>query len=305
MPVIGSHGKLAYTQRNHDVDLYWLEVATGMERQLTSHTGEDMNARVSPNGQKLAYRSNRTGNDEIWLLDLASGEEMALTDHPASDSLPDWSPDGREILFVSDREGTSQLWVMSPEGGALRRISEQTISVHRYEGFPRWSPDGALIGYLAPTDRGTALWVMDKDGTNARPRLFNVLHFEWYLDSRRVVYSRRGENGRELRAVDLESGEEALLLNVPHHVEHRVSPDGRAVTYGDGTSHINQQLFLLRLAPTDSTDGLPRPLGEPVQLTDGRGLWHTHSGGWSPDGKDIVYTKDADHDDIYIIENYR
>jgi Tol biopolymer transport system component len=42
-----------------------------------------------------------------------------------------------------------------------------------------------------------------------------------------------------------------------------------------------------------------------VQLTDGRGLWHTHSGGWSPDGESIVYTKDTDHNDIYVIENYR
>ena len=306
-PVTGSHGKLAYTETDHDVDLYWLEVATGTERQLTSHRGGVWNARVSPNGRKLAYRSNRTGNNEIWLLDLATNEEMALTNHPASDRLPDWSPDGREILFVSNREGASQLWAMSPEGGALRRISEQSVSVsvQQFEGSPSWSPDGAVIGYLAPTDRGTAFWVMDKDGGGARPRLFDVLHFEWYLDSRRVVYSRMGDRGRELRAVDLESGTETLLLNVPH-IEHRVSPDGRAVTYGDGTSHINQQLFLLRLATaTDATDGLPHPLGEPVQLTNGRGLWHAHGGGWSPDGKAIVYTKDTDHDDIYIIENYR
>ena len=193
---------------------------------------------------------------------------------------------------------------MSPEGGALRRISEQTVLAGIRVGFPRWSPDGASIGYLAPTEGGTALWVMDKDGANARPLLSNVLDFEWYLDGRRVVYSRMGANGSELRAADLESGEEVLLLNVPH-LEHRVSPDGRAVTYGDGVSHINQQLWVLRLAPPDHTDGLPHPLGEPVQLTDGRGLWHTHSGGWSPDGKAIVYTKDMDNVDIYIIENYR
>lgn len=89
--VIGSHGKLAYTESSHEVDLYWLEVATGTGRRLTSHTGEDMHARVSPDGRKLAYHSNRTGNHEVWLLDLATGEELALTDHPASDSLPDWS----------------------------------------------------------------------------------------------------------------------------------------------------------------------------------------------------------------------
>ena len=223
---------------------------------------------------------------------------------PPRTASPTGLPDGQEILFLSDREGVSQLWVMNPEGGALRRLSEQTILAHRNEGFPRWSPDGALIGYLAPTDRGQALWVMDRNGTNARPRLFDVIHFEWYLDSRRVVYSRRGENGRDLRARDLESGTETLLLNVPH-IEHRVSPLGDALTYGNGVIHIDQQLFLLRLAPAGSAEKLPLPLGEPVPLTDGRGLWHTHSGGWSPDGKAVVYTKDTDDFDIYIIENYR
>ena len=303
-PVVGNHGKLAYTEASHQVDLYWLEIATGTERRLTSHTGYPDDARVSPNGQKIAYQSARSGNQEIWLLDLATGEEMTRAAHPAVDRLPDWSPDGREILFVSQRGGSPQLWVMNPEGGALRRLSEQTVSVARRERRPRWSPDGAVIGYLADTDRGTALWVMDKDGTHPRPRLFGVLHFEWYLDSRRVVYSRMGDNGRELRAADLESGEEALLLSVPH-TEHRVSPDGRAVIYGEPTSHIDQQRFLLRLAPADSPDGLPRPLGDPVPLTHGRGLWHAHSGGWSPDGKAFVYTKDTDNFDIYAIENYQ
>ena len=41
------------------------------------------------------------------------------------------------------------------------------------------------------------------------------------------------------------------------------------------------------------------------QVTDGRSLWHVHKGGWSPDNKTIVYTRDADQGDIYTIENYR
>jgi len=302
--VSGSRGRLAYSRKNHDVHLYWLEVASGEEKRLTSKTGEDMHARFSPDGQKLAYQSNRTGHPDIWLLDLATDEEINLTDHPGSDRLPDWSPDGRQILFVSDRGKALQLWVMNPEGGASLRLSEEPILADTHEGFPRWSPDGARIGYLAPSDRGTALWVVNRDGTNARPLLFDVIHFEWYLDDRRVVYSRMGENGRELRAADLESGDEALLLSAPH-AEHRVSLDGSALTYGDGTNHMDRQVFLLRLSPPDATDGLPRPLGEPVQLTEGGGMSHIHSGGWSPDGTAVVFSKDTDNGDIYVVENYQ
>ena len=55
----------------------------------------------------------------------------------------------------------------------------------------------------------------------------------------------------------------------------------------------------------DLKDQLPRPLGEPQQLTRGESTWHVHNGGWSPDGKAIVYTRDLDSGDIYVIENYR
>ncbi len=64
-------------------------------------------------------------------------------------------------------------------------------------------------------------------------------------------------------------------------------------------------LFMLLLIPPASPDGLPRAAGEPVQLTDGKGRWHVHNGGWSPDGKSLVYSHDADEADFYIIENYR
>jgi hypothetical protein len=50
---------------------------------------------------------------------------------------------------------------------------------------------------------------------------------------------------------------------------------------------------------------MPLPNGKPEQVTNGRSLWHVHKGAWSPDGKTIVYTRDADQGDVYTIENYR
>jgi len=94
-----------------------------------------------------------------------------------------------------------------------------------------------------------------------------------------------------------------LAISLPLTAARRSGWRTRAI-YGDGVSHHDQQVFLLRLAPAGSADGLPRPLGEPVRLTEGGGLSHTHSGGWSPDSQAIVYTKDTDHGDIYVIENY-
>ncbi len=62
------------------------------------------------------------------------------------------------------------------------------------------------------------------------------------------------------------------------------------------------QLYYLKLRPPERTDGLPTPAGQPIQLTEGYGKYHVHNGGWSRDGKQIVYTRDVDAGDIYVIE---
>ncbi len=140
-----------------------------------------------------------------------------------------------------------------------------------------------------------------------RSVLAGVIGFDWYRTSRRVVYTRTARDGSgtlEMRVADLETGKEAILLRGPN-AELVVAPDGRGVAYVHAASHLNMHLYLLRLAPPASPGELPRPVGEPQQLTRGEGIWHVHNGGWSPDSKALVYSRDLDSGDIYVIENYR
>ena len=102
-----------------------------------------------------------------------------------------------------------------------------------------------------------------------------------------------------MRAVDLETGEHTVLLKDPH-IELVVAPDGSAVSYCSMISHFNMNLHVLKLA--EGADGLPRPAGEPVQITDGKGGWHVHNGDWSPDGRQVVYTRDTDAGNMYLLE---
>jgi len=310
-PSVARDGKLLYTGFLDQSDLYWLELGAGEER-LTFNTSDNFAPRISPDRERIVYQSNRTGNDEIWVLDRATGTERPLTQHPAWDTLPDWSPDGQEIAFLSNREGKFQLWVMNAEGGAPRRLGSQEIPVNGYgctalRPAPRWSPDGKSIGYLAPGEQGIGLWVVDRDGGDARPRLWGALRFDWYRDSRRVIYTRvaaDGSGAREMVAAHLETGEEVVLDRGPN-VELVASPDGRGVIYAHSESHVGQQLYLLPLLPPESAAGLPRGQGNARQLTHGRGDWHVHNGGWSADGRSFVYTRTVDRGDIYAVENYR
>lgn len=90
-------------------------------RQIVAGTSE-INPESSPDGQQVAFMSQRQGNWDVYVTDLDGGNLRRLTDSPANDGLPAWSPDGRYIAFVTDREGPWAIWVMRPDGSLKHRL---------------------------------------------------------------------------------------------------------------------------------------------------------------------------------------
>jgi len=305
-PTVSNDGTIAYTEWSHQTDLHTVEVSTGETERLTAWTADNFVGRYAPGGERVAYQSTKTGNPEIWILDLETGDELNLSNNTAMDILPAWSPSGDEIAFLSDRDGTMTLRVANADGsGRSVRLMEQEIKIPSVAwGVSlsiRWTPDGKSIGYVVPDINGPSLWMIDRqDGVNGEPVHPGVLRFDWYLDRHRIVYTTMTETGEELRAANLETGEECLLYTGPH-TEMILSPDGSAVALVQSASHFDQGLFVLKLEVPTTADGLPKPLGELERITDGQGRWHVHNGSWSHDGRRIVYTQDTDDGDIYLL----
>ena len=309
-PVAARDGRLAYSTFTHETDLYLHRIGSDTDERLTFNTSNNFEARFSPNGSEIVYQSDRAGSPDLWVLDLSTGEERQLTEHPATDITPDWSPDGREIVFLSNRDGEYHLWIMDAEGGGERRITEEAIQLPggntwSYSLEVRWSPDGAVIGCGAQVDGARVLLLVDRDGRNPRTRPIGSHSFDWYRDSRHVVYNRTASDGvLELVVANLATGDEALLQRGPL-AEVDVAPDGKSLIYLHAASHWNQDVYRLRLLPPSAPGELPRPVGEPERLTFGGNQAHAHGGSWSPDGSAIVYTRDADEGDVYVVENYK
>ena len=314
-PIHSSTGRIAYSVWSHEATFFRMELGSAEDHQQISQSiGNNFSQRFSPNGEQIAFQSGRGGQSEIWLHDVATGAETQLTYPPLGieDRTPDWSADGEEIVFLSNREGPFQLWVTGVDGGTPRRLSEQAIPMDgdwwvNARVAPRWSSDGGTIAYLAPGDQGTTLWLIDPDGSNTRQTdIGGVLRFDWYLDSQRVVYTRNTRDGSgriEMITADLRTGEEVLLLEA-NATELSVAPDGSSVAYNSADSHFSMNRYLLPLTLA-TADQLPRASGEPEQITFGGGVWHVHGGAWTPDSKQIVYTKDFDRGNLYVIDDYR
>jgi hypothetical protein len=149
--------------------------------------------------------------------------------------------------------------------------------------------------------------MIDTQTLHANPVLDGVSDFGWYKDSRHVIYTpTEQEKGASTRVmvIDLRTKQSGTLLEQPH-AEIAVARDGSSMTFVAGSSHSEKSLWLLRLTEPNDRAGLPVPDGSPERLTDDGGIWHAHNGGFSFDGKSVVYMRDTVLADIYLVEGYR
>ena len=88
-------------------DIWTVPVSGGEARLLVSHPANESRPMYSPDGRKLAFISNRTGNNDIFVLTLHSGDINRLTFDDGNDVLDAWSRDGKWLYFSSSSRDVS------------------------------------------------------------------------------------------------------------------------------------------------------------------------------------------------------
>ncbi len=68
--------------------------------------------RVSPDGSKVVFSSNRNGQGDIYLINIDGTGERRLTNDPADDGAASWSRDGEQLIFDSNRDGDYDIYQM-------------------------------------------------------------------------------------------------------------------------------------------------------------------------------------------------
>jgi len=111
-------------------------------RRLTYDAGPSISPAISPDGNLVAFSSDRGDADDfnIWVRHINQPEPTRLTDHPANDGFPAFSPDGSRIVFQSARDGGG-IFVVNALGGGFRKVAGPGR-------FPRFSPDGTTIVFV-------------------------------------------------------------------------------------------------------------------------------------------------------------
>jgi len=91
-----------------------------------------------PATSRIAFTSDRDGNDEIYVIKADGLGLTRLTDNPEPehDCYPAWSPDGNRIAFDSDRDNNAEIYVMNADGTDPRNLTNNRAS----DVEPVWSP---------------------------------------------------------------------------------------------------------------------------------------------------------------------
>ncbi|MGB2698323.1 MAG: hypothetical protein WBD28_10760, partial [Candidatus Zixiibacteriota bacterium] len=136
-------------------DLWLISSEGGVARKLTSHPGEEVFPRFSPDGKYVAFTGEYEGGTHVYVMPAEGGEPRQLTFHPDifdvpermgyNDQMIEWYPDGKKILFRSRRESHrasgSKLFSVDVEGG-LPEVLQIPES-----GLASFSSDGNKLAY--------------------------------------------------------------------------------------------------------------------------------------------------------------
>ncbi len=290
---------------------YWPEVSErnrgeDVLRLVTDHRKDNsylnVGPSVSPDGQRVAFISDRSGYSDIYVASMLDG---TLLSRPVKGERSDdfetlhllrpgasWSPDGTELCLIAKAGASDALHIVDVETGRLRASFRFDLD----GAFtPSWSPDGTRIAFVGTSAGASDLYVTDVDGQNLirlTDDFFDERTPVWSPDGSRIAFaSDRGAPVRDdlrrsydLYAIDVDTRHvETLVATVANEQAPSWSPDGFWVAYvSDSSGSPQLHLADLRASTSVRLTHLIGGVSSPSWAVDGdrMALGVYGEGGW-------------------------
>lgn len=269
----------------------WRISTNGHEPQepelLITSSRRETHPQYSPDGKRIAFQSNRTGNEEIWTSDADGGNQVQLTSFgPARAGSPRWSPDGRTIAFDGNVAGNWDIYVIGSSGGRPTRVTTGRAAKFR----PSWSRDGQWIYYCSTRTGSQQVWKMRPAGGAEiqMTRDGGCVAFE-SQDGRDLYYAKEPE----LWKVPAQGGPEVKVLGPI--LKSCFAPVNRGLYIIDpsGPGHLEPHLKFMDFATHDirTIAAIDGDIGDELSV--------------SPDSRSILFQKTARvSSELMIVENF-
>lgn len=111
-------GIIFSSRRTGNFEIYQYDTRENNLLQITRSLTDKLNARLSPDGQKIVYTQvSPDGTEtEIHLMDAGGTNDFTLTRTGNLSKEPGWSADGKNIWFQTGRFGNQEIYRMDADG---------------------------------------------------------------------------------------------------------------------------------------------------------------------------------------------
>lgn len=305
LPNISPDGKTVIfsSRRAGNWDVYFQRIGGSNAINLTEGSdADDLQAVYSPNGDQIAFRSERSGGG-IFLMGATGENVRKLSDsgyHPA------FSPDGKQLVYsmsgfedpIYRHSNIAALWVLDLESGQRREI---------YKGDavqPAWSPSGERIAFWSLDHAGIRdIKTIPSSGGEATPVTSDAAldwNPVWSVDGKHLYFaSNRAGNMNFWRVgIDQRSGEvlgaaEPFTLPSAYSQHLAFAPGGKMFAF----VQMERRSNIVKMEFDEKKEAFK---GRPSEVTTGARLDRNVS--VSPDGERLAFdsTKDGQAD-LYLI----
>ncbi len=261
-------------------EIYLVYPDTGETKNLTNHKAADTDPVWSPDGERIAFVSNRDSpdlRDQLWIM-KADGTDVKKLVPKMPCARPLWSPDGKRIAFQSEKDRVNQIFTADATTGKVTQVTDLAVSVSTREPIA-WSPDGKRIAFVSPF----GVCTIAADGGKLTDANSYGGDMTWSPDGKQIAFvaGLRGEGGlRRLFTIDADDRDRDRDRNQLTNSDNsrdasnpQWSPDGKQIAFIENGGQI---------AVIGAGGGKARVITKGVSYGYFR---------WSPDGKSLSYTQ--------------
>ncbi len=275
------------------IHVYVLVAIIAIAPETRAQQGNDQAPVISPGGERILFRSDRSGDDEIYVMRKDGSQATRLTTREGWDGDAVWSDSGNEIRFVARRSGDLDLFAMRSDGSKPRRI--EWINLDRPLHQVAWSTDGNRAAVVMGSFPELDIYLVTR---GSEPTQFtNMPGAEhapsWSPDGRRLAFtSWRGKDSSEggIFVVNSDGSDASrIVASGPAYMPEMPawSPDGERIAFQareDGAFYVS----------TVGSDGSDRK-----RISDGSSDDEVPT--WSPDGGTVYFQSRRDKEDVWKI----
>ena len=298
-PAISRLGnRLAFEVGNWDLNIWRIDLKArdqkpGTPSRFIASTQLDLYPAYSPDGQRIAFTSARSGTDEIWVSDRDGSRPTQLTSFAEAGIYgPQWSPDSQNIAFTVVKKGTKEdIYSTGVNGGSRRQLTNDPAE----DKWPYWSHDGNWIYFSSTRTGREEIWKMPSNGGAAVQITRNSGDTPQESPDGKFLYYMKGwPEAVSVWRVSVDGNQEVKVLDSVHQEgQWTVGKDGIYFFRAPdkmGQSDICFYEFATRQIRKVLT--IQRPVNNHIAV--------------SPDGQTILYPQfDESGTDLMLVENFR